>query len=325
MNKFSAYVVSESGDGYKGEVVEKTLQSLEDGQIQIQVKYSSLNFKDALSNAGNKGVTRSYPHTPGIDAAGVVTESKSSKFSVGQEVIVTGYDLGMNTAGGFGELIQVPEGWVIPLPVSLSLKDSMAWGTAGLTAALCVEPIVEKMDSGRVLVSGATGGVGSIAIQLLSKLGYEVIALTRKEDAKPFLKSLGASDVLLVSDFLDDSKKPMLKPAFEAAVDVAGGKTLTSILKQVNYQGVVSCCGLVDRPDFESSIFPFILRGVTLAGIDSVELPNERKASVWNKISNEWSLDGLMDHCATIGKSELATSLELILNGNAVGRYILQH
>lgn len=323
--KYQAYVVSEKEGSYVGELQELAMPQEKEGFVIIKVAYSSLNFKDALSNVGNKGVTRNYPHTPGIDAAGTVFSSGDNRFSEGDQVVVTGYDLGMNTAGGFGEFIQVPSDWVVALPKAMTLKESMAWGTAGLTAALCIEPIVAKVKVGKVLVSGSTGGVGSIAVRLLSKLGYEVAALTRKADSEDFLKSIGASEVVLLQNFLDDSGRPMLKPKYAAAIDVAGGATLETMLKVVDYQGVVSCCGLVDKPEFHSSIFPFILRGISLVGIDSVELPLSVKDGMWDKMSSDWKLEGIADDCTEIQKEQLPSALDDILKGKAVGRYILAH
>jgi len=325
MTKYKAYVVSDLDGKFEGRIEEKELFELSEGDVDVRVQYSSLNFKDALSNAGNKGVTRSYPHTPGIDAVGIVERSNSKEFNVGDTVLVTGYDLGMNTNGGFGERICVPDHWLIQLPKGLKAIEAMAWGTAGLTAALCVKAISEKVPKGKVLVSGSTGGVGSIAIMLLAKLGYEVVALTRKAQLSDQLKSLGASEVIDLQEFLGQPSKPILKPIYHAAIDVAGGETLATMLKQIDYQGVVACCGLVDSPTFESSIFPFILRGVTLRGIDSVELPVSEKESIWLNIAGDWSLPSLLDHCSVINKEQLSEKLKLILEGKAVGRYILEH
>jgi len=210
MTKYKAYVVSDLDGKFEGRIEEKELFELSEGDVDVRVQYSSLNFKDALSNAGNKGVTRSYPHTPGIDAVGIVERSNSKEFNVGDTVLVTGYDLGMNTNGGFGERICVPDHWLIQLPKGLKAIEAMAWGTAGLTAALCVKAISEKVPKGKVLVSGSTGGVGSIAIMLLAKLGYEVVALTRKPQLSDQLKSLGASEVIELQEFLGQPSKPML-------------------------------------------------------------------------------------------------------------------
>lgn len=326
--KYSALVVDENASGeYSSEIKEFDLSNLPAGDILIKVSYSSVNYKDALSFSGNKGVTQKFPHTPGIDASGEVVESNHSEFPVGTKVIVTGYDLGMNTFGGFGEYIRVPSDWVIKLPDSLSEKEAMAWGTAGLTAALCVDKLINNQVSKTkpILVSGATGGVGSIAISLLSKLGYQVHALTSKVDRFEYLKALGAHDVVLREDFIDDSKRPLLKPKYSGAVDVAGGTVLASILKVIDYQGVVACCGLVASPSLNTTVLPFILRDISLLGVDSVELPLARKKEVWVKIATEWQLKDLLSSCTEISKSELSETMTQMLKGNISGRFILKH
>jgi len=327
--KYSAYVVEEVGAlKFEGSIKELDTNDLPAGEVLIKVEYSSLNYKDALSASGNKGVTRNFPHTPGIDAAGIITESSSDKYKVGQEVIVIGYDLGMNTSGAFGGYIRVPAAWVIPRTNNITSKTSMAWGTAGFTSALCIEKLILsgiKANDGPVVVTGGTGGVGSVAIKLLSKLGFEVHAVTSKPEATEFLERLGASTVIMLSDFIDDSSKPMLKPLYSAGIDVAGGTVLTSMLKKINYQGVVACCGLVDSIALQTTVLPFILRGITLAGVDSVELPLEKKISVWDKISTDWSLDDIEGNAIEISLAQLQDSLDLILNGHAKGRFILKH
>ena len=326
--KYSALVVDENASGgYSSEIKEFDLSNLPAGDILVKVSYSSVNYKDALSFSGNKGVTQKFPHTPGIDASGEVVESNHSEFPVGTKVIVTGYDLGMNTFGGFGEYIRVPSDWVIKLPDSLSEKEAMAWGTAGLTAALCVDKLINNQVSKTkpILVSGATGGVGSIAVSLLSKLGYQVHALTSKVDRFEYLKALGAQDVVLREDFIDDSKRPLLKPKYSGAVDVAGGTVLASILKVIDYQGVVACCGLVASPSLNTTVLPFILRDISLLGVDSVELPLARKKEVWVKIATEWQLKDLLSSCTEISKSELSETMTQMLKGNISGRFILKH
>lgn len=325
---YQALVVSESTNGeFQAEVESLNTSDLPAGDVLIKVSYSSVNYKDALSFSGNKGVTQSFPHTPGIDAAGEVIESSDPQFSMGSKVLVTGYDLGMNTSGGFGEYIRVPSSWAINLPKTLSEKEVMAWGTAGLTAALCIDKLITNgiSKSKPVLVSGATGGVGSIAIILLSKLGFKVHGLTSKLDQVDYLTSLGAQKVVSLDDFIDESKRPMLKPLYSGAVDVAGGNILTSILKTIDYQGAVACCGLVASPVFQTSIFPFILRDISLLGVDSVELPLARKQEIWNKIGNEWRLENLVDSCHNITKSELVDTMNAMLKGKIKGRFILAH
>lgn len=327
--KYMAFVVSEDLQGeFKGSVNELDTQDLPDGDVLIKVEYSSLNYKDALSASGNKGVTRTYPHTPGIDAAGVVAESQSDQFVAGQKVLVVGYDLGMNTSGAFGGYIRVPASWVMPLPEGMRAKQAMAWGTAGFTSALCVEKLITHgilPSHGPVIVSGGTGGVGSVAIKLLVKLGYVVHAITSKSNAGDYLLKLGVAKIVPLNEFVDGSKRPLLKPAYSAGIDVAGGAVLSSMLKVIDYQGVVACCGLVDSPALDTTVLPFILRGVTLAGVDSVELPLNKKTTVWGKMSREWLLDDIEANAKEIALTELSSALSEILKGKAVGRFILKH
>lgn len=325
---YTALVVSEVTDGqFDGQISTLSTDDLPQGDVLIKVSYSSVNYKDALSFSGNKGVTQKFPHTPGIDAAGEVVTSNNPDIAVGAKVVVTGYDLGMNTKGGFGEYIRVPSNWVITLPSGFSEKEAMAWGTAGLTAALCVDKLLTNHVSKAkpILVSGATGGVGSIAITLLSKLGFNVHALSSKKDKETYLKSLGAKEVVLLSDFVDDSKRPLLKPLYSGAVDVAGGDVLASILKTIDYQGAVACCGLVASPALNTTVLPFILRDISLLGVDSVELPLSRKQEIWDKIGNDWRLENLESSCQEITKAQLVETMTAMLQGKITGRFILAH
>lgn len=327
MTSFKAYQVSEIEDKvFKGEIVERSLDDLPAGDVLIRVHFSSVNYKDALSANGNKGVTRSFPHTPGIDAAGVVEASTSEQFSVGDRVVVVGYDLGMNTAGGFGEYIRVPEDWVINLPSALSMKDSMILGTAGFTAALCIEKLLQNnvaAADGPVLVTGATGGVGIVAVALLNKLGFAIAASTSKESAHGLLKELGATEIINRDELSEESPKPMLKEQWAGAVDVVGGATLFNVVKSLKYGGSVAACGLVQSPMFQASVLPFILRNVNLLGVDSVQLPIETKRRVWDKLGNQWRLENLERLCTEIGMDELESSLETIFKGGATGRFVL--
>ncbi len=324
---FKALLVSEVGEKqFSSEIVERNVSDLPEGDVLISVEYSSLNYKDALSASGNKGVTRQYPHTPGIDAAGRVAESGSDKFKKGDEVIVIGYDLGMNTAGGFGQFIRVPTNWVVPLPDGLSLRQSMVLGTAGFTAALCVEKLLANgldKDNGQVLVTGATGGVGVIAVALLAKLGFEVIASTGKAEAKSFLQEMGAADIIDRNELSESSPRPLLKEQWAGAIDVVGGDTLFNVIKSVEYGGSVAACGLVQSPMFQASVLPFILRGVNLLGVDSVELPLETKTRVWELLGSDWKLENLEKIVSEIGLDQLQASLEQVLTGQAQGRYLL--
>ncbi len=308
MAVFKALWVTEAPHGvYETQVVERDTGDLPAGDVLIRVQYSSLNYKDALSASGNRGVTRKYPHTPGIDAAGVVAESSVAEFAAGDEVIVTGYDLGMNTAGGFGQYIRVPAAWVIKRPQGLSLREAMILGTAGLTAALCVEKLERsglRPDHGSVLVTGASGGVGSIAVELLAKLGYTVAAATGKLEQAEFLNRLGAKQILDRATVADGVDKPLLKEQWAGAVDTVGGDILFNVVKSLQYGGSVACCGLTAGAGFKASVLPFILRGVNLLGVDSVELPLVVKASMWDKLSLQWKLDNLEEVAREIARHD---------------------
>lgn len=327
MQQFKALQVEEVEDKkYQSQVVQRSIEDLPKGDVLIQVQYSSINFKDALSASGNKRVTQQFPHTPGIDAAGFVISSGDPSFSEGDSVIVTGYDLGMNTAGGFGQFIRVPAAWVIKCPAGLSTRDSMIFGTAGFTAALCLEKLQVNgvmPESGPVLVTGATGGVGIIAVALLSKLGYEVIASTGKKSAEELLKKLGANAIIDRNEINEPTPRPLLKEQWAGAVDVVGGDTLFSVLKSIKYGGSVACCGLVQSPMFEASVFPFILRGVNLLGVDSVELPLEVKRATWEKLAGDWGLDTLDSFATEISLDDVPSYLSLVLAGKATGRYLV--
>lgn len=327
MSTYKAFEVREETEKkFVGAIVEKSALELVEGSVSIEVHYSSVNYKDALSASGSKAVTREYPHVPGIDAAGTVLASTDSNFAVGDEVVVTGYDLGMNTAGGFGQQVTVPGGWVTKLPVGLSLRDSMVLGTAGLTAGLCVNKLLVNgitPESGKVLVTGATGGVGIIACALLVKLGFEVVASTGKLAEAAKLTALGVSEVISREAFSEENPRPMLKESYAAAVDVAGGTTLVNVIKSLSYGGSVAACGLVDSPALSATVLPFILRGVNLLGVDSVELPLAQKQQIWNLFANEWALTDIDSLAETIVLAELPAVLAKVLAGGAIGRYVL--
>ncbi len=327
MSTYKAFEVREETEkNFVGTIVEKSALELAEGSVSIEVCYSSVNYKDALSASGSKAVTREYPHVPGIDAAGTVLASTDSNFAVGDEVVVTGYDLGMNTAGGFGQQVTVPGGWVTKLPVGLSLRDSMVLGTAGLTAGLCVNKLLLNgitPEAGKVLVTGATGGVGIIACALLVKLGFEVVASTGKLAETAKLTALGVSEVISREAFSEENPRPMLKESYAAAVDVAGGTTLVNVIKSLSYGGSVAACGLVDSPALSATVLPFILRGVNLLGVDSVELPLDQKQQIWNQFANEWALTDIDSLAETIVLAELPAVLAKVLAGGAIGRYVL--
>ena len=324
--KYSAYYVEETDGAFSASISELELEMPSDGFVQIQVSFSSLNYKDALSASGNKGVTRNYPFVPGIDAAGTISDANSSNFVEGDEVLVTGYDMGMNTPGGFGEFINVPANWVVKKPSALTSIEAMSIGTAGLTAAASVLKIQEssKESDLPVLVSGATGGVGSIGVMLMSKLDKEVTALTGKSSSADFLKSIGAENVILRDDFLEGPVKPMERVLFSSAIDTVGGNVLSKMLTQISPHGVVACCGNVAGIEVNTTVFPFILRGITLAGIDSAESSLEFKTNVWRKFANEWKLD-LSPIIKVVTKENLQQEIDLILQGGQQGRVVLKH
>ncbi len=324
--KFKALLVEKDGESFVRKVVERDQSELPAGDLLIDVRYSSLNYKDALSATGNPGVTRNFPHTPGIDAAGVVLESSVGSFRRGDEVVVIGFDLGMNTPGGFGRRVSVPAGWAVPLPKGLSLHESMILGTAGFTAALCVHKLEfagMRPDGGPVLVTGATGGVGSVAVRLLAQLGYQVAAITGKADQAPFLEALGATEVLSREAGLEGGNRPLLKERWGGVVDTVGGELLFNAVKSLKYGCSLAACGLVASPSIPATVLPFILRHVNLLGIDSVQLPLPQKAEIWNKLAGPWKVEGLSKLERALSFADLSTAIDTILAGKMVGRGVL--
>ena len=321
--EFKALVSSEVDKKYKAEVQTRTIQDLPEGDVLIRVNFSSLNYKDALSAIGNKGVSRNYPHTPGIDAAGIIETSESNNFEAGEEVIVTGYDLGMNTSGGFSEYIRVPSEWVVKKPEDISLSESMALGTAGLTAGLCVRKLLNHKltpDSGKLFVTGATGGVGIVAMMLLSQLGFEVVAITGKLESQDMLKKYGASEVITREDLDQPLISPLQKSIYAGGVDAVGGNVLSNLLCATSQRAAIACCGMVNGADLNTSVFPFILRGVSLYGVDSAETEIGVKKEVWNNFSNAWKLEDLENEIKEITLSDLPTEIDTILKGQQIGR-----
>ena len=325
---FKAMVVEETDDKrYVRKIAERSTEDLPEGDVLVQVRYSSLNYKDLLSATGNKGVTRNYPHTPGIDASGVVAHCAGDAFAPGDEVIVTSYDLGMNTDGGFGQYIRVPADWVVPLPDGLSLREAMAYGTAGFTAGMSIQRLVDHgitPENGSILVSGATGGVGSIAVSILSRLGYTVAAVSSKSDAEGFLKELGASAVIGLDEAADTSGRPLLKGRWAGSVDAVGGDVLATTLKSTQPGGAVACCGNVASPELPINVFPFILRGVTLYGIDSQNCPMPARKRVWEKLAGEWKIAFSGDDFTEVGLDDLDGAIEQMKERKHRGRTIVR-
>jgi len=323
--KFKAFVVEEQDGRFIRTINTRSTSDLPEHDLLIKVCYSSLNYKDALSASGNRGVTKKYPHTPGIDAVGSVVSSDSKKFREGDKVIVTSYDLGMNTDGGFGQYIRVPSDWAVKLPEEMSMKDSMIIGTAGLTAGMSVLRLTEyiKPEHGKVVVSGATGGVGSLSVAILAKLGFEVLAISGKEKEHDFLLKLGAIEVISRKEFQQEHSRPMLRGCFVGGIDTVGGPVLDNIIKSMQPMGVVTCCGNVASEKLNLTVFPFILRGISLIGIDSQNYPMAYREVVWNKLAKDWSPDNLLEIQNEISFAELSDSIDLMLDGKLKGRTIL--
>ena len=321
--EYNALVTTEDNKSFINSIEKRDISSLPDNDTLVKVKFSSLNYKDALSASGNKGVTRNYPHTPGIDAAGIIEETTSKNFQVGDEVIITGYDMGMNTFGGFGEYIRVPQEWIVKKPGNLSLSESMAFGTAGLTAGLCLRKLLLhglKPDDGEVFVSGVTGGVGIISLMLFSKLGFDVTAITGKMDQEKLLKDLGAKTVLDRNDLDSDLISPLQKPIYAGGIDAVGGKILSNLICSTSQRAAIACCGMVGGLSLDTSIFPFILRGLSLFGIDSAESLLETKEEVWNNFATSWKLENIDENIKDISLNELPSEIDKILDGKQIGR-----
>lgn len=326
---FKALWITETKSGtFERNIVDRKIDDLPAGEVVIRVHYSSLNYKDALSATGNKGITRTFPHTPGIDAAGVVEISRNEQYAVGDEVLVTGYDLGMNTCGGFGQYIRVPANWVVKKPGNLSLKECMIIGTAGFTAACAVykmELMKLQPGAGPIVVTGATGGVGSMAISVLSKAGFEVIAVSGKSNALEYVQHLGAARIENRSFVDDTSNKALLKPQWAGAVDTVGGKTLATLLKGCQPEGCIVSTGLVSSPKLDTTVYPFILNGINLLGVGSAGTPMAVRTLIWEKLSTDWNIkDKLLAIAKEVTLDELNTTyIDNILQGKIMGRIVV--
>lgn len=326
-NPYEALVAFEENGIFKQKISTLDTTNLPENELLIRVHYSALNYKDALSASGHRGITKSYPFTPGIDAAGVVETSRSDRFHKGDKVVVTSYDLGMNTPGGFGQYISVPADWVIPLPRGLSLQDSMIIGTSGLTAAIGAEKIIRqniKPGEGDVLVTGATGAVGSYGVALLSHQGYRVIAVTGKEDQADFLKNIGAAEVISRKEVMDIPDKPLLSSRWVAALDTVGGSMLDAVIRQTAHNGVVACCGNVAGNDISTSVLPFILRGISLMGIDSGIARMNDRLRIWNRLSTDWKPATMKHLYREVTLEGLPTEINKMLKGGQVGKVLVR-
>ncbi len=324
---FKALVVRESVDGtFSRAIEEKQIGTLPEGDVLIKNHFAGLNYKDALSASGHKGISKYYPHTPGVDACGVVALSNNGNFKPGDEVLVTGYDLGMNTSGGFQEYIRVPAKWVVPMPVGISLKEAMVYGTAGFTAGLSLykmERMGQSPSQGEILVTGATGGVGSMAVGILAKAGYEVIASTGNETAHAFLKRLGATRIESRSFANDQSGRPLLMGEWAGAIDTVGGNTLATCVKACKRHGSVASCGLVASHELNMTVYPFLLNGINILGVDSAETEMTLRKEIWARLSGAWKIDDLLSYGSFIPLEQITDQMDLILKGQTQGRVVV--
>lgn len=325
---YQAFVVREQEDGSFTKGIEtKSTQELPDHEVLIQVKYAALNYKDALSSSGHKGITRNFPHTPGVDACGIVVSCKTDDFNAGDEVIVTSYDFGMNTSGGFQEYIKVPAQWPVKLPEGMSLEESMILGTGGFTAALSLykmEQNGQNPDMGPILVTGSTGGVGSMAVNILAEQGYQVIAASGKKESHEYLKGLGANEILSREDVNDTSGRPLLKSKWAGAIDTVGDNTLATCIKACGRNGSIAVCGLVESHKLETTVYPFILNGVNVLGIETAETPRNIRLKIWELLASSWKPKQLALMKKVIRLNELSDAIDLMLQGKSKGRIIVQ-
>ncbi|MBT2637597.1 acryloyl-CoA reductase [Bacillus sp. ISL-39] len=328
MDNFKAFIVNKTDDDFSAEVKTIGLEDLPAGEVVIKVAYSSVNFKDGLASIPNGKIVRSYPFIPGIDLAGTVVRSDDSRYKEGDEVIATSYEIGVSHYGGYSEYARIPGDWIVPLPEGLTLKEAMVFGTAGFTAALSVHRLEEnglKPEKGKVLVTGATGGVGSVSVAMLAKRGYHVVASTGKESEHNYLREIGAAEIISREELAGEKIKPLDKQLWAAAVDPVGGKSLTAILSKLEYNGSVAVSGLTGGTDVPATVFPFILRGINLLGIDSVYCPMETRKLLWQRMASDLKPDGLLETIqneTTLG--ELPGTLASILKGENRGRTIVK-
>lgn len=326
-DEFPCYFVRRSPDGeVTGGVESMRHQDLPEGDVTIEVHWSSVNYKDALAASGHPGVAPVLPHIPGIDAAGRIVSSESSGSQVGQSVIVTGFELGAKHWGGWSGRIRVPHEWIVPLPPEMTEREAMIYGTAGFTAAQCVMRLQSAgilPGQGPICVTGATGGVGCLAVMLLGHLGYEVVASTGKLAAHDWLRRLGAAEVIDRDAVLTTPDKPLAAPRWAGAVDTVGGQTLASLLRSTHINGCVAACGMVGGVDLPLTVYPFILRGTVLAGVTSQNCPDQQRREIWTRLASDWRLPNLDEVVHTVTLAELSSVVDRIRAGELTGRWIV--
>lgn len=327
MKSFQALFIEKEADNTSLHFRETTLDNLPENEVTIEVHYSGINYKDGLAVLPEGKIVNQYPFIPGIDASGVVIESKSDRFQVGDEVIVTSYDFGVIYFGGYSEFIRVPAEWVVPLPQGLSLKEAMILGTAGFTAALSVDALESsgvRPETGKIAVSGATGGVGSLSTAILAKRGFSVVASSGKKDAKDFLQKFGVSEVVSREAFQPEKIRALDKQLYAGAIDCVGGKPLSYLLTAVQYGGAVTTCGMSAGGKLDTTVFPFILRGVQLLGIDSVLCPMQKRTQIWQRLATDFKLANLEELATEINFQTLPEALHQVMNGGVTGRYLVK-
>ena len=323
---YTALIVREPADGrFERHIEQLPFDFLPKHEVTVRVEAAALNYKDALSAHGHKGITRNYPHTPGVDAAGYVVEDRSGRYAPGTPVICTSYDLGMNTPGGFAEYIRVPADWIVERPTSMDAFQAMVYGTAAYTAALALwkmERCGQSPDMGPIAVTGATGGVGSLAVALLAHAGYEVTAITGSAEQHAYLRALGATAVLSREEADDTSGRPLLRTKWAGAIDNVGGNTLTTLLKACGRNGSVASIGLVGSADFSATVYPFILNGVNLLGVDSAETPRAIREEIWRRLANEWAFTLPAEAVTETTLNAIPAFMADILKGKTTGRVV---
>ena len=326
MTAFNAYRIFEDNGKSIGRFVELSLDDLDPGEVVIRSHYSGVNYKDALAATGAGKVVRRFPCVGGVDVSGMVESTQDARFKVGDQVLVTGYDMGVAHDGGFAEYVRVPADWVVPLPSGLSLFDAMALGTAGFTAALAIHRLEQNEltpDKGKVVVTGATGGVSSLAIRMLSQLGYQVVAMTSKASEQEYLRALGASEVLLRSDIDWASKRPMEKAQWAGALDSVGGDTLAWLTRSMQQNGAIASYGNAGGLELHTSIFPFILRGIKLLGVDSAATQMPLRKQMWQRLAGDLRLDRYDLIAHRISFSELPDTCAKLIAGVSRGRSVV--
>jgi acrylyl-CoA reductase (NADPH) len=326
-DNFRCFYVEKIDGKVSHSVTQRSVAELPPGEVTIRVEYSSLNYKDALAARAHPGVVRKLPHVPGIDAAGEVIESSDRRFKSGQRVIATSYEIGAERWGGWSQLLRVPGDWVLPLPTGMTTRDAMVLGTAGITAALSVAALEEhgvSPERGEVVVTGATGGVGSLAVMLLGKLGYKVVAVTGKPEHEAQLRQWGASRIIGREELLSPADKPLLSVQYAGGIDTVGGLMLSTLLRRTDHHGCVAACGLVGGTDLPISVHPFILRGVTLSGISTAWTPRSRREEIWSRLASIWKLDIPAEAVRSVGLEQVAAEVERILAGQMTGRVAVE-